>query len=106
MITTEQIDLLKDVIVKTMQPKKIYLFGSYANGTANGDSDVDLLIEVESSILPKRTRPKQVYEKISNANFPNADILVRTSDEIEYFKEIKNSFLTTIIREAKLVYAK
>lgn len=105
MVTAEQISLLKDVIVETMHPKKIYLFGSYANGTANENSDVDLLIEVDQSDLPKRKRPAVIYKKISNSRFVNTDILVRTTYEIEYFKSIENSFLSTIIRESKIVYA-
>lgn len=106
MITEQQINLLKEVIVETMQPKKIYLFGSFANGTANEDSDVDLLVEVESSDLPKRKRPIEIYKKISNNQYADTDILIRTTAEIEYFKPIENSFLTTIIREAKVVYAR
>lgn len=105
MITNEQINLLKDVIVETMRPKKIYLFGSYADGTANEDSDVDLLVEVAHSDLPKRKRTSEIYKKISNSSFVDTDILVRTTEEIEYFKSIENSFLTTIIKEAKVVYA-
>jgi uncharacterized protein len=106
MITTDQINLLKDVIVETMHPKKIYLFGSHANGTAKEDSDIDLLVEVEKSDLPKRKRTSEIYKKISNSKFADTDILVRTTEEIEYYKPIENSFLTTIIREAKIVYAK
>ena len=105
MITEQQINLLKDVIVETMQPKKIYLFGSYADGTADENSDVDLLIEVDHSDLPKRKRTAEIYKKISNSRFVDTDILVRTTDEIEYFKSIENSFLSTIIRESKIVYA-
>jgi len=105
MITEQQINLLKDVIVETMQPKKIYLFGSYANCTANENSDVDLLIEVDHSDLPKRKRTAEIYKKISNSHFVDADILVRTTLEIEYFESIGNSFLSTIIRESKIVYA-
>ena len=56
MITTEQINLLKDVIVETMQPEKVYLFGSYAHGIPNEDSDIDILVEVEKSSLPKAKR--------------------------------------------------
>ena len=104
MITEQQINLLKDVIVETMHPKKIYLFGSYANGTANENSDVDLLIEVDQSDLPKRKRTAEIYKKISNSHFVDTDILVRTTHEIEYFKSIENSFLSTIIRESKIVY--
>ena len=56
MITTEQINLLKDVIVETMHPKKIYLFGSYVEGTATEHSDLDILIEIETTNLPSIKR--------------------------------------------------
>ena len=37
-------DSIRDIAVK-YPIKKISLFGSYANGTANNDSDIDLLVE-------------------------------------------------------------
>ena len=37
-------DTIKDIAVK-YPIKKVSIFGSYANGTANNDSDVDLLVE-------------------------------------------------------------
>ena len=40
MITPEQINLLKDVIVETMQPEKVYLFGSYAHGVSKSLSSL------------------------------------------------------------------
>ena len=44
----QSIDSIKSVvapIAKVYGIKKVYLFGSYAKGTANADSDVDILIE-------------------------------------------------------------
>ena len=38
------ISVLRDIIVDIMQPDKIILFGSYAYGTPNRDSDVDFLV--------------------------------------------------------------
>ena len=37
-------DSIKDIVIK-YPIKKISLFGSYANNTANNDSDIDLLVE-------------------------------------------------------------
>ena len=65
MITEEQINLLKDVIVQTMHPERIYIFGSYATGIANEDSDLDILIEVKYSELPKRKRPLELFKIIA-----------------------------------------
>jgi predicted nucleotidyltransferase len=45
MVDIETIKFCVEPIAKDYGIKKIYLFGSYAKGTANEDSDVDLLIE-------------------------------------------------------------
>ncbi|KJS23179.1 MAG: hypothetical protein VR72_02765 [Clostridiaceae bacterium BRH_c20a] len=48
MTVNEIRDSIKDIVVK-YPIKKISLFGSFANDTANNDSDIDLLVEFLSS---------------------------------------------------------
>jgi predicted nucleotidyltransferase len=40
----QEINVLTDVIVKTVPVEEIYLFGSYAHGTPRSDSDLDLYV--------------------------------------------------------------
>jgi predicted nucleotidyltransferase len=40
----DQIDTIKDVILKTIPVEQIYLFGSYAYGIPHPDSDLDLYV--------------------------------------------------------------
>lgn len=106
MITQQQINLLKDVIVETMHPEKVYLFGSYANGEPNEDSDVDILIEVEKSDLPKIKRNLEVRSEIDKhmqLHFPQ-DIFVFTSDEMNDWKDLKNSFINNALYQSKTLY--
>jgi predicted nucleotidyltransferase len=35
---------IKETIVQNVHPEKVILFGSYANGNPNDDSDLDLLV--------------------------------------------------------------
>ena len=44
MITQIQINKIIKKVVENYQPEKIILFGSYAQGSANEDSDIDLCI--------------------------------------------------------------
>ncbi len=44
MVTEEAIRNFADEIARRYAPEKIILFGSYARGTANEDSDVDMLV--------------------------------------------------------------
>jgi uncharacterized protein len=106
MITNEQINLLKDVIVETMQPKKIYLFGSYANGIPNENSDLDILIEVEKSDLPKVKRNLEVWtvmDSYKELHFPK-DIFIFTTQEMNDWKDLKNSFINNALYQSKKLY--
>lgn len=40
----EQLDIIRDIIVKTVPVEQIYLFGSYAYGTPDAESDLDLYV--------------------------------------------------------------
>ena len=40
----EQVDIIKEIIVETIPVEQIYLFGSYAYGTAREDSDLDFYV--------------------------------------------------------------
>jgi len=78
--TPEELERIVDQIVDNFHPRKIILFGSYAYGRPNRDSDVDLLIVMES-----KERPARLSGKISAAikhPFP-IDILVKTPQQIE-----------------------
>lgn len=75
-------ELLHDVvqrIVRVYEPEKIILFGSYANGIPTLNSDIDLLIILDTD------RPTLDVAVEISLLFPHAfpmDILVRTPAEI------------------------
>ena len=43
MINQEKINYMVEKMVEIYQPKRIYLFGSYAWGKPDEDSDIDML---------------------------------------------------------------
>jgi len=54
MIETVKIHDIVNRIVAKFNPDKIILFGSYAAGTPNDDSDLDLLIIQDTDLPPHR----------------------------------------------------
>lgn len=56
MLTQELFDKITYTLVRTFNPMEIYLFGSYAWGTPDEESDVDLLIVLE------KCDPKDLYK--------------------------------------------
>jgi predicted nucleotidyltransferase len=89
-------------IAANTHPDKIFLFGSYANGQANDDSDIDLLI-VKDTVEPRHKRSIEMQRLLKGSKLP-VDILVYTNDEFEREKLINYSFLNSAIQGAKLLY--
>lgn len=106
----EEIDekLMKEIIeriVNTVDPEKIVLFGSYAYGNPTKESDLDLLIVVKKSELPRYKRSVSIYQALAGILIPK-DVLVYTIEEIDEWSEVPQAFITTIINEGKVVYEK
>jgi|SRR5580698_3486468 predicted nucleotidyltransferase len=81
MVSQDQIQQLVKEIAEGYQPEKIYLFGSYANGTPNYDSDIDLFIVKKTD---KRKHDRSVDVRMGIKNYINAmDIIVYTPEELE-----------------------
>lgn len=83
MLQQKDIYLLLDEIVEAYQPEKIYLYGSYANGVATEDSDLDLFILKETNQRPIE-RMREV-KRLIKKNYPKTglDIIVYTPFELQ-----------------------
>ena len=102
MINSIKIYDIVDKIVSGFSPQKIILFGSYATGNPNNDSDLDLLI-IKDTDLPRHKRSFEIQKSLIGSMIP-MDILVYTSKEFELEKNIKNSFLYSAIQTSKILY--
>jgi len=89
-------------IALNIQPDKIYLFGSYATGQANEDSDIDLLI-IKETAEERVKRSLEIQKLLIGTKLP-ADIVVYTNAEFEAEKQKPYSFINSAIQEAQLLY--
>ena len=92
---------LCDQIVRGFSPHKIILFGSYANGTPNENSDIDLLV-----IMPydgnELDKMAEVRRELSSA-MP-LDVLVKTPAQITKRLEMEDFFVREILENGKILY--
>jgi predicted nucleotidyltransferase len=98
-------DLLDDVvgrIVAAGHPDRILLFGSRARGDAAADSDLDLLV-IEETDVPRRRRAAR-YREALRGLFPSKDIVVWTAAEADEWSNVPQAFVTTALREGRLLY--
>ena len=63
MVITEEIEKIRDIIINTIPLEKLYLFGSYAYGTPNEDSDYDFYAVIPNDAI----RPGEAIEKVYGA---------------------------------------
>ncbi len=101
MATMRQIRKFSRQLAQEFRPDQIVLFGSYAQGTAAEDSDVDLLI-----ILPFEGKPvaKSVEMRMKlRPNFP-VDLIVRTPANVLERLEMEDTFMREVLEEGKVLY--
>ena len=86
---------------KKIKPKKVILFGSYAYGKPNKDSDVDLLF-IKNTNLSRMERSCLVDQYLEH--FLPMDILVKTPSEIEKRLKMGDPFYHEIIKKGKVLF--
>ena len=91
-------------IVEKFDPDKIILFGSYARGEANNDSDVDLLIvmDVEGS---KREARIKVRSALHQFRTPT-DVIVTRPEDFDWRQRVVGTIEHPASREGKILYAR
>ena len=91
-------------LVEKFDPDSIILFGSRARGTAQPDSDIDLLV-----ILPftgsKRAKQVEMCVALHDFQLPVA-IIVTTPDEVKRRRDISGTIIQPAMHEGKVLYAR
>ena len=89
-------------VAERFRPDKIILFGSHAYGTANEDSDVDLLV-----VMPTSDEMNQAIRIILAFDpvFP-LDLIVRTPENLQWRLAEEDWFLREVVEKGKVLYAR
>jgi predicted nucleotidyltransferase len=106
--------VLDDLVssLKSSDPYKIILFGSYANGNPNENSDIDIMVILDNNHVSK-TYEERLNKKIFirnliieiNRRIP-IDILVYSKEELNMIKNHGNYFIDEIEKTGKVIYEK
>jgi predicted nucleotidyltransferase len=105
------IDQLLEALKKS-DPYRIILFGSYAKGNADENSDIDMVVILDNNDVAKTYEErlsKKLYinRLVRNINYKIAlDILVYSKEEYKIVKNYGNYFIDEIERTGKIIYEK
>ncbi len=108
MITNRKMQTIIEAIVKRLiteyKPEKVILYGSYANGTPDRDSDIDLLIvkETSSRLLDRWVEVQSLITDL-HRSVP-VDTLVLTPTEINRRLTVGDQFVADILTRGEVLY--
>lgn len=98
-ILTESIRRLVD----EFQPEEIWLFGSYAWGQPDADSDLDLLVVVRASAETPIRRAQRAQRCLSGIGIAK-DVLVKTMGEVDRWRNVAASLEAEILAHGQKLY--
>ena len=89
-------------ILNVSQPEKIILFGSFARGDFNPDSDLDLLVILDGVETPRAesTRLRRALRGILTP----VDIIVATPQQVERHRNTIGYIYRTALSEGRVIY--
>ena len=100
---------IREIIRQNFEPDKIILFGSYAYGKSDEESDIDLLIVKDlpkNKIRERRYYLRSLLRDIISTYQRDIDILLLREKDIKERIEMGDLFIREIYEKGHLIYAK
>jgi predicted nucleotidyltransferase len=105
LISAETMEAVKNCLIDIYHPEAIYIFGSYAWGTPDEDSDLDLLVVVASSNEKYYSRPIAGRHALWDFDF-SKDLVVYTQAEFDARVTNETTLAYKVKHEGKVLYAR
>jgi predicted nucleotidyltransferase len=99
-------NIITDIIERirgAVAAEKIILFGSWAWGTPNESSDLDLFVVVPHSTEPAYRRARRVYHYLRGIGIP-IDVVVQTREEVERGRRVATSLTRMVLEKGRTLY--
>ena len=103
--STEEIKKAITPIALKYGLKAVYLFGSYARGTADENSDIDLLVDTSGTDIDTLFKLGALYEELSDALCKEIDMITLSSLEQPIMRRSEIAFRENVFRERTNLYA-
>ena len=102
MISEKTIEQAVQLLVAAAHPDKVILFGSYARGAANNESDLDFLVIVPS-LANKHREMVRLRRALRPLRIP-VDVLVASKTEVEEWAHLPNTVFYWALNEGKVLH--
>ncbi len=103
MMTEATIQRITTRIVERFRPVRIVLFGSYARGEADENSDLDLLVVLDSP-PPRGRRSAPIVRFLAEQFTLPIDVVVRSRESVERYGNTAGTLVAEALREGVVLY--
>lgn len=103
--TISELQRIITPIAQKYHLRAVYLFGSYARGTATENSDIDLLIDTEGASVRSLLDLAAIYCDLEEALQKNVDLLTVDSLQQKAQMPSESDFRLAVNAERKMLYA-
>ncbi len=100
------LESIREAVLRQVNPLLVVLFGSQAKGTANIDSDIDLLVIDDRPFSADRSRRRiigDIRRSIPADRHP-VDVLLFDASELRRWRETTNHVIARALREGVVLY--
>lgn len=102
MISEQTIQQAAQLLGEAAKPAKVILFGSYARGDAQEDSDLDFLV-IEQDLHDKFHEMVRLRQVLRPLRVP-VDVLVYSQAEIDQQQDTCSAAVYSALREGRVLY--
>ena len=96
------LDAARRAAVAASSPAQVLLFGSYARGDANPDSDLDLLV-IEQQVADKAMEYLKLHRAVGHLGV-GVDVIVISREEFERRRQVPGTVPYWAAKEGRLLY--
>lgn len=99
------IERMVDKLAREYRPERVVLFGSYAYGTPDEESDIDLLIikNTPEAFIDRWATVRRILSDPKRRT--PLETLILTPEEVSQRLEIGDQFIMEILEKGKVLYA-
>lgn len=94
-----------NVIRTRFNPEQVIVFGSWARGEANEDSDIDFLVVMPNEIPNKRSLQVEIRKALRGFAI-SKDVIVISKNEIPRYKNFSGLVYKNALEEGKVYYGR
>ena len=106
MYSSADFEIIKDMVISSIPlAESVYLFGSYAKGTAREQSDIDIAILLEEDLhwRERNALLNRLYRDMAQKGY-NVDFVLKRTDKFRAECELP-TLSRVILREGKLLWS-